>query len=123
MDEALFSALSERVTADIYADFPELLERYGERGRQKCIDDNMHPFRHLETADALRCVKVFTDYAVWPDGILRKHGMTTALLIDNFERIARMADSAFEPDKAARYRSYLASGSDILRSGADSQLP
>jgi hypothetical protein len=77
----------ERITEKIYENDPTLTERYGEKGRAKCIEDNHHHFKHLETAYELDNAAFFTDYALWLNGILQKFGMSTALLIDNFNLI------------------------------------
>ena len=74
----------EQVTEWMYEADPSLLDRYGEQGKEKCRQDNRHHLDHLQTAYELQDGRVFADYAVWLDGILRSHGMTTQLLIDNF---------------------------------------
>jgi hypothetical protein len=76
-----------QVTERIYELEPTLLERFGEQGKAKCREDNHHHMRHLQTAFDLNETKVFTDYAVWLNGILTRHGMNAQHLIDNFEII------------------------------------
>lgn len=87
MKEFNINAMVERVTEKIYENDPSLIDRYGDKGRAKCIEDNHHHFKHLETAYELDNEKFFTDYAVWLDGILQKFGMSTELLMDNFSII------------------------------------
>lgn len=87
MTEFNINAMVERVTEKIYENDPSLMDRYGDKGRSKCIEDNHHHFKHLETAYELGNEKFFTDYALWLDGILQKFGMSTELLMDNFSII------------------------------------
>ncbi|WP_426451237.1 hypothetical protein ACP26L_03890 [Paenibacillus sp. S-38] len=83
----MFERLIDEVTSALYEKDPGLLERYGERGRAKCREDNEHHFRHLETACLMKDKTIFTDYAVWLSGILIRHGLTPGHLIDNFKEI------------------------------------
>ena len=95
-----------QVTEKIYELEPGLLERFGEQGKAKCREDNHHHMRHLQTAFDLNETKVFTDYAVWLNGILTRHGMKTQHLIDNFEIIrSRLEEETGGP--AESYRRYL----------------
>ncbi|CAM4023352.1 hypothetical protein [Mesobacillus thioparans] len=87
MNKAVFSAIIEDVTEGIYKDYPILLEKYGERGRQKCKEDNEHHIKYLQTAADLGEEKYFTDYAHWLNGILTSRGMKTEHLVDNFARL------------------------------------
>ncbi|MCM3719394.1 hypothetical protein [Fictibacillus phosphorivorans] len=87
MTDFNINAMVETVTERIYENDPSLMDRYGEKGRAKCIEDNHHHFKHLETAYELENEEFFTDYALWLDGILQKFGMKTELLIENFSLI------------------------------------
>ncbi|ALC91243.1 hypothetical protein AM500_16660 [Bacillus sp. FJAT-18017] len=80
----LAEELATKVTAIIYEREPGLLERFGEKGKTKCYEDNLHHLNHLKTAFDLQDIAVFTDYTKWLNGILIKHGMESKHLIDNF---------------------------------------
>jgi hypothetical protein len=77
----------DEVTDGIFKDYPVLLEKYGERGRQKCREDNEHHIKHLQTAETLEDHQFFIDYAHWLNGILTSRGMKTEHLVDNFKRL------------------------------------
>jgi hypothetical protein len=77
----------DEVTEGIYRDYPSLLERFGEQGRQKCREDNEHHIKHLQTAITMDDHQFFIDYAHWLNGILTSRGMKTDHLVDNFERL------------------------------------
>jgi hypothetical protein len=95
MNLSLMNSIIEEVTEGIYRDYPVLLEKYGERGRQKCKEDNEHHIKYLQTAASMDEEKYFIDYAHWLNGILTSRGMKTEHLIDNFQRLIR----AFEKSK------------------------
>ncbi|OOE07023.1 hypothetical protein [Fictibacillus arsenicus] len=116
MTEFNINAMVERVTEKIYENDPSLLDRYGEKGRTKCIDDNHHHFKHLETAYELDNEEFFTDYALWLDGILQKFGMTTELLMDNFLLIVDVLNEQDVKDtpRIEAYIDYLNKANSIL---------
>lgn len=101
--------LIEAITEDIYAAYPQLLTRYGEAGKDKCREDNMHHLRHLQTAFELENDQFFIDYAVWLNGILTSRGMLPALLIDNLERVDRAVRGHLSEELETAYRRMLAS--------------
>ncbi|MBB3113886.1 hypothetical protein FHS18_006001 [Paenibacillus phyllosphaerae] len=109
-----YAAIIEQITAGIYEAYPELMERFGEAGKRKCMEDNEHHFRYLETAYALRRQQTFTDYAAWLNNILEKRGMKADHLIDNFERIDRAISGQLEPRKEQAFHTYLRAAIDRL---------
>jgi hypothetical protein len=105
----------EEVTKRIYEKDPTLTERYGEKGRAKCVEDNHHHFQHLETAHELDNVVFFTDYALWLNGILQKFGMSTQLLMDNFTFIIEVLKEADAEDpRIDCYIDYLNTANEAL---------
>lgn len=110
-------AIAELVTTQIYEAYPELLEKYGEQGKRKCKEDNVHHMRQLDAAFRLANDQPFVDYALWLNGILVRHGMLLAHLIDNFERISGVLAARPLPDAAETnaYRRMLAKGIEALK--------
>lgn len=107
----------ERVTEKIYEKDPTLVDRYGDKGRAKCIEDNHHHFKHLETAYELRNGQFFTDYALWLNGILQKFGMSTELLMDNFTfiiEVLRENMHTIDAQKIEVYITYLEKANEVL---------
>ncbi|SFB21873.1 MULTISPECIES: hypothetical protein [unclassified Bacillus (in: firmicutes)] len=112
-----FNSIVDKVTEMIYEREPSLLERYGERGKEKCREDNHHHMKHLQTAFELDNQTFFTDYAIWLDGILTKHGMTSKLLIDNFNFILDVLDEnedSLTPQQKQSYTTYLTAAIGVL---------
>jgi hypothetical protein len=104
------------VTEIMYENDPSLLDKYGEKGRRKCIEDNEHHFKHLQTAYDLENGQFFTDYALWLNGILAKYGMTEELLIENFNLIDDLLEREYKDYEATNdFRAYLASAIQSLQ--------
>jgi hypothetical protein len=116
MTEFNINAMVERVTEKIYENDPLLMDRYGDKGRAKCIEDNHHHFKHLETAYELDNEEFFMDYALWLDGILTKFGMSTELLMDNFSLIIDVLNEQDVKDtpRIEAYNYYLNKAYNIL---------
>jgi hypothetical protein len=103
-------------TEKIYQNEPSLLERFGEKGKEKCREDNHHHLKHLQTAFDLQNAQVFTDYAIWLNGILIKHGMKTQHLIDNFDYLEEVLIEMEiqDQERVSAYLAYLKAGTDAL---------
>ncbi|MCK6255283.1 hypothetical protein LCY76_01310 [Fictibacillus sp. KIGAM418] len=106
------------VVKKMYEDYPELLDKYGEKGKRKAIEDNHHHMKHLETAYELENPVFFTDYASWLNGILEKFGMSADLLIYNFDEIDKILGDMNPDDRITAYRTYLDEGIKVLRKKA-----
>ncbi|MFP3726640.1 hypothetical protein [Priestia filamentosa] len=89
MNSAIANKIVTEVTEEIYTEYPELLQKFGEAGKQKCQEDNEHHLNQLRAAVHHDNVKMFIDYAEWLNGILTSRGMKTDHLIDNFERLIK----------------------------------
>ncbi len=62
--------LARATTDALYAAEPALLERYGESGRAKCLQDMRHNFDHLAPAAALEDPSLFERYVRWLEELL-----------------------------------------------------
>lgn len=117
MNALLINSIIEDVTDGIYGDYPILLEKYGERGRQKCREDNEHHIKYLQTAASMDEEKYFIDYAHWLNGILTSRGMKTEHLIDNFKRLISAFERLNDDDFTIVYTNMLKSAIDSLSKG------
>ncbi|MGV2938786.1 hypothetical protein AB5I83_04285 [Mesobacillus sp. LC4] len=118
MNETLINSIIEEVTDGIYKDYPILLEKYGERGRQKCKEDNEHHIKYLQTAASMDEEKYFIDYAHWLNGILTSRGMKTEHLIDNFNRLIGAIEKSNDDKSARAYVNMLEQAIDSLSNDA-----
>jgi signal transduction histidine kinase/ActR/RegA family two-component response regulator len=69
--------LSEAVVERQYARHPELRERYGERGRAKCVEDTQFHLAHLSAAILASSPAVFADYMDWVSSVMTAAGIHT----------------------------------------------
>lgn len=114
-----YDPVVQALAKQIYQAYPSLTERYGDKGWKHTVEDNEHHFRHLEAAYTIGDKQVFTDYAIWLNGILTKHGMTTFLLIDNFERIPSVIQHQLGKEKETAFESYIEHAVEQLKITAE----
>jgi Phycobilisome protein len=110
-------AVARSVTGLLYAEMPWLVDRYGERGRQKCLQDMRYHLEHLAPAVELEDPALFARYAEWCDGMLRARGVQT----DELRRCLQLMEwdvAARLPDDQARVAAAcLQAGIGALRGG------
>lgn len=87
ISEAVLEEMIDHIVSGIYIDYPDLLTKYGDQGKERCREDNGHHFRTLEVAYKMENEKIFLDYAVWLNRLLTSRGMSSEHIIDNFDRI------------------------------------
>src|ERR1700677_1043414 len=62
---AFGEVIAKACVGRIYATWPDLLDRYGERGRQFTAEDNIWHLNFLDAAIALGDPEYFCRYATW----------------------------------------------------------
>ena len=67
--------LSAAVVERQYALHPELRDRYGERGREKCIEDTEFHLAHLSAAILASSPALFADYIDWVSFVMSAAGI------------------------------------------------
>jgi hypothetical protein len=107
-------ALARAVTAAMYAERPALLERWGEAGREKCLQDLRYTIEHLSPAVELGAPELFVRYARWLDELLRARGVPTRDVRRSFELLASLARQRMPADEAALVASVLDAGRAVL---------
>lgn len=114
--------LSERVTAEMYAD-PFWQHRYGDRGRAHSRTDGHFHVKYLAEAVESTDPRVFASYARWLRELLVSHGMCTRHVAETFNRLAAAIDERGWPDRM-RAIAILHAGVQALvyRDGPASQL-
>jgi Phycobilisome protein len=94
-------AVARAVTGRLYAEMPWLQEKYGDRGREKCLQDVRYSLEHLVPAVELEAPDMFGRYAAWCDGVLRSRGVPTGELARSLELLADEAAGRLPADEAA----------------------
>ena len=94
-------AISEAVVERQYALRPELRDRYGERGREKCVEDTEYHLAHLSAALLASSPALFTDYIAWASGVMTVASVRTE---DVRENLACLRDALCDrlPEAEAR---------------------
>lgn len=98
-------AIARATTNTLYEEYPELIERYGERGREKTLQDMHHNVDHLIPAVDLDDPQMFAKYVQWLDSVLRSRNVDTIYTRRCLELVveeARARYDAAESDGIAR---------------------
>jgi hypothetical protein len=90
------SELARAVTARLYAEHPDLLERFGERGRTKCLQDMNYNVEHLIPAVELEDGPMFATYVSWLDALLRARAVPTRDVKRSLELLADEAVARYQ---------------------------
>lgn len=108
-------AIARSVTGLLYAEMPWLVDRYGERGRRKCLEDMHHHLRHLAPAVELEDPALFARYARWCDEMLRARGVQTEELLRSLELMASDTAARLPEEDARIVGAGLHAGIEALR--------
>jgi hypothetical protein len=108
-------AIARSTTGLLYAEMPWLVDKYGERGRLKCLQDMRYNLEYLAPAVELENTELFVAYARWVDGVLRARGVPTGELARSFELMASDVTARLRADEAALVSTCLEAGVMALR--------
>lgn len=84
------AAVASGVTARLFALNPELDQKYGQRGRIKCLEDTNYHLMYLSEAVASRSPLLFETYVGWAKVMLQSRGIGVADLSKNLEMLAEV---------------------------------
>jgi hypothetical protein len=104
--ENKYKSVIDEAVERLYERYPELAVKYGEVGRKKCYEDNVHHFNYLESASDVRESNVFSDYALWLNSVLVSRGMKSDHLIENFNCIIESLETR-SVEKGGDFKLYL----------------
>ena len=94
-------AITEDLIATDYARRPELLARYGERGRANYRRDNLHRISFLVEAVRSGEPALFTDYIAWAKPMLATRGVPEGELVENLRLLHEAIARHVSPEEAA----------------------
>lgn len=100
----------EIVVSTMYRDFPYLEERFGDKGKERTIEDNFYHFLYLHTAYKLKDTQTFVDYTIWLNSVLVSRGLKTDMIIYNFEKIQESMPGKLDREVEESFLSYLNEG-------------
>jgi hypothetical protein len=82
--------LARAATDALHERHPEWIERWGQRGRERCLDDVAYHLSYAGDALALGRAEVFTDYVRFIDGFLARRGFGGDHLRDTLDVLAEI---------------------------------
>ena len=108
------ASFAQTATAALYAEMPELTDRYGAVGRERCLEDIRYTIDHLIPAVDLAQPSMFATYVAWLDDLLRARNVSTREVIRSLELIEQTVRSELAPDEANAVASCIRAGLDSL---------
>ena len=108
------ASLAQAATDALYAEMPELADRYGPAGRQRCLEDIRYTIDHLIPAVDLAQPSMFATYVTWLDDLLRARNVSTREVIRSLELIEQSVRTELAPDEANAVASCIRAGLDSL---------
>ena len=107
--------LAQEVTAALYVESPDLLERHGERGRGKCLQDMLYNIEHLIPAVDLADGAMFARYVEWLDGLLRARNVATRDVIRCLELLRDRCVERYPAAESAAIAGIIETGLRVVR--------
>jgi hypothetical protein len=107
--------LARATTDAVYAAVPALLEKYGEAGRAKCLQDMRHNFDHLAPALALDDPGLFAAYVRWLEDLLAARRIPASEIRLTLELMERETRLELAADEASAVAGCLRPGAAALR--------
>jgi hypothetical protein len=107
-------AMAAEVTEALYRERPELMARYGDAGREKCLQDMRYNLEHLVPAVELERPELFEAYVRWVDELLRSRGVETGELRRALQLLAEGAAGRMDPDAAGIAGNVIRAGLAVL---------
>lgn len=105
-----FLALAEQVCRRYFAEFPDHVERYGERGEAFCAHDNAYLVAWLVQALELDARELFVSNVRWLRDVLLARNFPAAAFERNLELVAEVV-SAERPQDGQRIEALLTDAS------------
>jgi hypothetical protein len=103
-------ALAQAITVSLYGERPELLVRYGERGRVKCLEDMRYNLEHLAPAVALGEPSMFGRYVTWLAGMLAARDIPVGEVRRSLELTRAAVEAQLLEDEAALVAAAVSAG-------------
>lgn len=116
--ENLATVAVEEVTRRIYANHPELLQRFGEKGKAACREDIHHHLEYLGASLYGEDGGPFREYVLWLASVLESRGVPGSHLLESLQLLRQFFESRLGADQAAPVLDRLQDGIDGLSAPA-----
>jgi methanogenic corrinoid protein MtbC1 len=114
--------LAEVITDRHYQLKPQLHQKYGERGRAKCLQDAQYHLSYLAEAITASRPSLFADYISWAKVMLAGRGISETDLADNLAVMRESLEKYLPQSEGAVVHEYINSGLKKVISAPD-RLP
>lgn len=121
LDSKTVLAIAEKVTESYYEVDVKAMEKWGEQGRKKTLEDTVFTLQHLSSAVFANDVNLFLDYLKWLVVVLTSRRVNidviilhTQILIDTLDKEKMKAPKGNEKQILQKYVSYLKKGKLML---------
>ncbi len=104
------AAIADATIEALYAERPELAERYGPIGREKCLQDMHYTLDHLIPAVDLEHPAMFETYAGWLARLLLARNVAVRDVADALRHMDAVVRTRLAPDEAAAVATILDAG-------------
>jgi hypothetical protein len=111
--------LAQEITDALYQRMPELMEKHGEYGRRKCLQDMHYNLEHLAPAVDLGQPEMFTAYVRWLDGLLRARNVSTVEVVRSLELMEQRIRARFTAGEVDAIVPSIRAGLAALSAGED----
>jgi methanogenic corrinoid protein MtbC1 len=108
-------ALAQIMTDLHFESHPELLEKYGEKGKEKCYEDAIYHINYLGQAIRLDSPKIFNSYLDWARTMLKERGIGVNDLVDNMGFLKEAVHQKISGDEGAVLINYIDRGLAALK--------
>lgn len=108
------ASLVEAVVARTFAAHPELDQRYGKIGREKCRQDAGYHIAYLAEAVGAESVGLFTDYVAWAKVMLAQRGVGEADLSAHFICLREVLREKLAPGPSALAGGFVSAALDAM---------
>jgi len=111
---------NKQALAQIMTDFhfkchPELAEKYGKKGKEKCYKDAIYHINYLGQAIRVDSPKIFNSYLDWARTMLKERGIGVSDLVDNMRFLKEAVHQKISGDEGAVLINYIDHGLAALK--------
>lgn len=107
--------LAQTMTDLHFQSHPKLVEKYGEKGKEKCYQDAIYHINYLSQAIRIDSQKIFNSYLDWTRTMLKERGMGENDLMDNMRFLKKAIHQNISGDDASELVAYIDRGLASLR--------
>lgn len=102
--------LAQYVTDLHFKRHPELEEKYGEKGREKCYEDVVYHLDYLAESIRVDSKSLFTNYLDWTRTMLRERNIPENDLVDNMVFLKEAIQQNLSDEESQIFTSFIDSG-------------